>query len=71
MSFSDISLSELNILKKSCGCWELVKYPGFHSEKILKDHGRMAWGKLFLYRLFHDPTMVRVALKKIWAHIRK
>ena len=61
----------LNVLKNSCGCWKLIKYPGFHVENILRDHGRLACCRLFLYRLLHDPTMVSVAIKKMWVYIRK
>lgn len=55
-----------NILKNKYNCWQLIVYPGFNKQNILRDYGKITCLRMYIYKLFHDPTFVNVALKKVF-----
>lgn len=56
-----------NILLRDIGLFDMIEFPGFNKENILRDFGRPTFVKLIFYKLFHDPTF----LKSIMAKLRR
>lgn len=54
-----------NILLRDNGLRDMIEFPGFNKNNILRDFGYLTYIKLFLYKLFTDPTYLRLILTKI------
>lgn len=52
-----------NMLKWQCGLIELVTLPGFNSENILRDFGRLTYIEFFLYKLVTDKIIRKRVIK--------
>ena len=54
-----------NELKYNSGCWDLISLPGFNWRRIKKDYGLVELCKAFIYKFYHDSTIIKVILKRI------
>lgn len=54
-----------NILLRDVGLFDMIEFPGFNKENILRDFGKWTFVKLFFYKLFHDPTFLRSIMTKL------
>lgn len=54
-----------NVLLQDVGLFDMIEFPGFNKENILRDFGKWTFIKLILYKLFRDPTFFKSIIKKI------
>jgi glycosyltransferase involved in cell wall biosynthesis len=54
-----------NVLLRDVGLFDMIEFPGFNKENILRDFGKWTFVKLILYKLFHDPTFFKSIIKKL------
>lgn len=54
-----------NILLRDVGLFDMIVFPGFNKENILRDFGKWTFVKLIFYKLFHDPTFFKLIIKKL------
>ena len=54
-----------NILLRNVGLFDMIVFPGFNKENILRDFGKWTFVKLIFYKLFHDPTFFKSIIKKL------
>ena len=63
-----------NILLRNNGLRDLIEFPGFNKNNILRDFGKCTYVKLFLYKLFTDPTYFRLfitkSLKRVFCYLK-
>lgn len=54
-----------NILLRKHNLCELIEFPGFNKHNILRDFGRAVFVRLFVYKLFTDPTYLKAIYTKL------
>lgn len=54
-----------NVLLRDVGLFDMIEFPGFNKENILRDFGKWIFVKLIFYKLFHDPTFFKSIIKKL------
>lgn len=54
-----------NVLLRDVGLFDMIEFPGFNKENILRDFGKWIFVRLILYKLFHDPTFFKSIIKKL------
>lgn len=54
-----------NVLLRDVGLFDMIEFPGFNKENILRDFGKWTFVRLILYKLFHDPTFFKSIIKKL------
>ena len=54
-----------NVLLRDVGLFDMIEFPGFNKENILRDFGKWTFVKLILYKLFHDQTFFKSIIKKL------